>query len=469
MTEYYLAVDIGASSGRHILGHVEDGKILLEEIYRFENGMEKKDGHLVWNIPRLFAEIKEGLKACKAAGKIPKSMGIDTWAVDYVLLDQDDRILGSTYGYRDGRTKGMDEAVYALIPEEELYARTGIQKQMFNTIYQLMAVKTQEPENMEKAEWLLMLPDYFHFLLTGNKISEYTNATSTQLVSPETKQWDRELIERLGYKASIFKPLHMPGTAVGSFTKEVADEVGFSCEVVLPATHDTASAVISVPALTEDCLYISSGTWSLMGIENDRAICSPESRKRNFTNEGGYEYRFRYLKNIMGLWMIQSARHEWKDAYSFAKLCELAEEETDFPSRVDVNDDAFLAPESMLEAIREFCRKKAEPVPETVGQTAAVIYQSLAESYAQTVAEIEELTGRHFPAVNIVGGGSNAAYLNQLTADKSGRCVYAGPGEATAIGNLAVQMIKDGRFGSLQEVRRCIHDSFGVKKYEPKA
>ena len=469
MTEYYLAVDIGASSGRHILGHVEDGKILLEEIYRFENGMEKKDGHLVWNIPRLFAEIKEGLKACKAAGKIPKSMGIDTWAVDYVLLDQDDRILGSTYGYRDGRTKGMDEAVYALIPEEELYARTGIQKQMFNTIYQLMAVKTQEPENMEKAEWLLMLPDYFHFLLTGNRVSEYTNATSTQLVSPETKQWDRELIERLGYKDSIFKPLHMPGTTVGRFTKEVEDEVGFSCEVVLPATHDTASAVISVPALTKDCLYISSGTWSLMGIENDRAICSPESRKRNFTNEGGYEYRFRYLKNIMGLWMIQSARHEWKDAYSFAKLCELAEEETDFPSRVDVNDDAFLAPESMLEAIREFCRKKREPVPETVGQTAAVIYQSLAESYAQTVAEIEELTGRHFPAVNIVGGGSNAAYLNQLTADKSGRCVYAGPGEATAIGNLAVQMIKDGRFGSLQEVRRCIHDSFGVKKYEPRA
>ena len=469
MTEYYLAVDIGASSGRHILGHVEDGKILLEEIYRFENGMEKKDGHLVWNIPRLFAEIKEGLKACRAAGKIPKSMGIDTWAVDYVLLDGEDNILGNTYGYRDGRTKDMDGAVYALIPEEELYARTGIQKQMFNTIYQLMAVKTQEPENMEKAEWLLMLPDYFHFLLTGNRVSEYTNATSTQLVSPETKQWDRELIERLGYKDSIFKPLHMPGTTVGRFTKEVEDEVGFSCEVVLPATHDTASAVISVPALTKDCLYISSGTWSLMGIENDRAICSPESRKRNFTNEGGYEYRFRYLKNIMGLWMIQSVRHEWKDAYSFAKLCELAEEETDFPSRVDVNDDAFLAPESMLEAIREFCRKKGEPVPETVGQTAAVIYQSLAESYAQTVAEIEELTGRHFPAVNIVGGGSNAAYLNQLTADKSGRCVYAGPGEATAIGNLAVQMIKDGRFGSLQEVRRCIHDSFGVKKYEPRA
>ena len=308
MAEYYLAVDIGASSGRHILGHVEDGKILLEEVYRFENGMEKKDGHLCWNVPHLFHEIKEGLKACRVAGKVPKSMGIDTWAVDYVLLDEADNVIGNTYGYRDGRTKGMDEEVYAIIPETELYARTGIQKQMFNTIYQLMAVKKQEPENMEKAVQLLMLPDYFHFLLTGNKLSEYTNATSTQLVSPETKQWDYELIERLGYKSSIFRPLHMPGTVVGSFTKEVEEEVGFSCEVVLPATHDTASAVISVPALTKDFLYISSGTWSLMGIENDHAICSEESRKRNFTNEGGYEYRFRYLKNIMGLWMIQNLR-----------------------------------------------------------------------------------------------------------------------------------------------------------------
>ena len=208
MAEYYLAVDIGASSGRHILGHLEDGRIVLEEVYRFENGMEKKDGHLCWNLPRLFHEIKEGLKACRAAGKIPKSMGIDTWAVDYVLLDGEDRILGNTYGYRDGRTKGMDKEVYKIIPEDALYARTGIQKQMFNTIYQLMAVKTQEPENMEKAEWLLMLPDYFHFLLTGNKLSEYTNATSTQLVSPETKQWDYELIERLGYKSTPVVGFH---------------------------------------------------------------------------------------------------------------------------------------------------------------------------------------------------------------------------------------------------------------------
>ena len=230
MAEYYLAVDIGASSGRHILGHLENGRMELEEVYRFENGMEKKDGHLCWNIPALFREIKEGLKACKAAGKVPKSMGIDTWAVDYVLLDKQDRILGNTYGYRDGRTKGMDKEVYRVIPEDALYARTGIQKQIFNTIYQLMAVSKQEPENMEKADWLLMLPDYFHFLLTGNKMSEYTNATSTQLVSPETKQWDYELIERLGYNLAVFHPLHMPGTVVGPFSKEVEEEVGFSCE-----------------------------------------------------------------------------------------------------------------------------------------------------------------------------------------------------------------------------------------------
>ncbi len=469
MAKYYLAVDIGASSGRHILGHLEEGKIVLEEVYRFENGMEKRDGHLCWNLPHLFEEILNGLAACKMAGKIPASMGIDTWAVDYVLLDGQDQVIGRTYGYRDGRTEGMDEEVYRLIPEEELYARTGIQKQPFNTIYQLMAVKKQEPQHMEAAQSFLMLPDYFHFLLTGNKVSEYTNATSTQLVSPETKQWDMELIERLGYKKSLFAPLSMPGTVVGKLKSEIEERVGFSCEVVLPATHDTASAVISVPALSEDCLYISSGTWSLMGIENEQAICTPESRQQNFTNEGGYEYRFRYLKNIMGLWMIQSARHEWKDAYSFAKLCEMAEEENDFPSRVDVNDACFMAPESMIEAIREFCRRTGQAEPETVGQTAAVIYQSLAESYADTVGQIERITGRTFPAINIVGGGSNAEYLNQLTADKSDRCVYAGPSEATAIGNLAVQMVKDGLFQTLEEVRSCIYASFGVKKYEPKA
>jgi len=465
MSIYYLAIDIGASSGRHILGSVTNGKITLEEIHRFENGMVNKDGHLCWDLDYLFGEIKTGLKRCKEIGKIPVSMGIDTWAVDYVLLDKDNRILGNTYAYRDGRTKGMDEAVYQLIPLNELYARTGIQKQIFNTIYQLMAVKEQELKNLSAAETFLMLPDYFHFLLTGNQVSEYTNATSSQLVNPKTYQWDMELIELLGYKKSIFKPLSMPGTVAGSFSKEIEAEVGFSCKVVLPATHDTASAVMAVPAKTDECLYISSGTWSLMGIENKTAISTMESMEKNFTNEGGYDYRYRYLKNIMGLWMIQSVRSELNHPYTFARLCEMAEENKSFSSRVDVNDGAFLAPKNMTLAIQSYCERTNQPVPETVGEIASVIYQSLAESYKDTVEEIEGLSGKRYDSIHIVGGGANAEYLNELTAIKTRRTVYAGPSEATAIGNLAAQMIKANEFENLREVRECIYHSFAIKKY----
>ncbi|MCI8745568.1 MAG: rhamnulokinase, partial [Lachnospiraceae bacterium] len=284
---YYLAVDIGASSGRHILGHLEDGKMVLEEIYRFDNGMKPKNGHLCWDAEGLFGEIKAGMKRCKELGKIPVSMGVDTWAVDYVLLDKNGERLGDAVGYRDKRTEGMDHKVYEIISPEELYGRTGIQKQIFNTIYQLMAVKEQQPELMEKAERLLMLPDYFHYLLTGVAKTEYTNATSGQLVSPATKDWDYELIERLGYKKEIFGPISLPGTVVGPLKKEVADEVGFSCTVMQPATHDTASAVLAVPSTEEDVIYISSGTWSLMGTELKEADCREESRRANFTNEGG--------------------------------------------------------------------------------------------------------------------------------------------------------------------------------------
>jgi len=465
MSTYYLAIDIGASSGRHILGSVTNGKITLEEIHRFENGMVNKDGHLCWDLDYLFGEIKTGLKRCKEIGKIPVSMGIDTWAVDYVLLDKDNRILGNTYAYRDGRTKGMDKAVYQLIPLNELYARTGIQKQIFNTIYQLMAVKEQELKNLSAAETFLMLPDYFHFLLTGNQVSEYTNATSSQLVNPKTYQWDMELIELLGYKKSIFKPLSMPGTVVGSFSKEIEAEVGFSCKVVLPATHDTASAVMAVPAKTDECLYISSGTWSLMGIENKAAISTMESMEKNFTNEGGYDYRYRYLKNIMGLWMIQSVRSELNHPDTFARLCEMAEENKSFSSRVDVNDEVFLAPENMTLAIQSYCERTNQPVPETVGEIASVIYQSLAESYKDTVEEIEGLSGKRYDSIHIVGGGANAEYLNELTAIKTRRTVYAGPSEATAIGNLAAQMIKANEFENLREVRECIYHSFAIKKY----
>lgn len=465
MHTYYLAVDIGASSGRHILGWINEGKIEIEEIYRFENGMVNKDGKLCWNLESLFEEILKGLKKCKEIGKVPVSMGIDTWAVDYVLLDEANKVLGETYAYRDQRTSGMDEEVYKVIAEDALYARTGIQKQPFNTIYQLMATKMQEPEVMEQAKNFLMLPDYFHFLLTGNKMSEYTNATSTQLVIPVSKTWDKELIEALGYKTEIFLPLSMPGTEVGDFKEAIEDLVGFKCKVILPATHDTASAVMAVPTLKEESLYISSGTWSLMGIESQVAICSSESQKANFTNEGGYNYRFRFLKNIMGLWMIQSVRKEIGSIYSFAEICEWAEECKDFPSRVDVNDNCFLAPSQMTQAIKDYCEQTGQKVPYTLGEVATVVYQSLAECYAKTVEEIEVLSGKRFESIHIVGGGSNAAYLNQLTAEKSNRQVIAGPGEATAIGNLIAQMLKAEVFGDLTVARKCIYDSFGVKSF----
>ena len=465
MEKYYLAVDIGASSGRHMLASMKDGKMQLEEVYRFPNGMDNKNGTLCWDVDRLITEIKNGLKKCKEIGKIPVSMGIDTWGVDYVLLDKDDNILGDTVGYRDSRTEGMDEKVYEVIPQDDLYARTGIQKQIFNTIYQLMSVKESHPEYLEQAETILMIPDYFNFLLTGVKMNEYTEATTGQLISPKTNDWDYELIDMLGYNSRMFRPVSMPGTVVGDFTEEVQKEVGFNCTVVLPATHDTGSAVLAVPTNDDDAVYISSGTWSLMGIERKEADCSMESMKANFTNEGGYDHRFRYLKNIMGLWMIQSVKKEFTEDLSFAEICEMASKET-IPSIVDCNDDCFLAPRSMIEAVQKFCRDTDQPVPETVGEISSVIYNSLAKCYGDTVEEIEAITGKKYSTIYVVGGGSNAGYLNELTAKYTGRKVSAGPSEATAIGNIIVQMLHDGVFASLPEARTCVKESFDVKMYE---
>ena len=465
MDKYYLAVDIGASSGRHILASMVDGKMELEEIYRFPNGMDNVDGTLCWDVKRLFTEIKNGLKKCKELGKIPSFMGIDTWAVDYVLLDKEDKVLGKTIGYRDSRTNGMDEKVYETISLSALYARTGIQKQIFNTIYQLMAVKQSHPEYLEQAESMLMIPDYFDFLLTGVKKMEYTNATSTQLVDPKTNDWDYELIDMLGYNSKMFQPVSMPGTVVGNFTKEIQEEVGFDCTVVLPATHDTGSAVLAVPTNNDNAIYISSGTWSLMGIERKEADCSMASMQANFTNEGGYDHRFRFLKNIMGLWMIQSVKKEFEEDLSFAEICERASKEN-ITSIVDCNDDCFFAPESMIKAVQNFCANTDQLVPNTVGEISAVVYNSLAYCYGETVKEIEAITGNTYDTIYVVGGGANAGYLNELTAKYTGKKVSAGPTEATAIGNLTVQMLQDGLFADLPEARTCIVKSFDIKYYE---
>ena len=476
---YYLAIDIGASSGRHILGHVEHGNLVLEEVFRFDNLQVHQNGHDCWDMENLWKGILGGLKACAELGKIPETVGIDTWAVDYVLLDKQDRVIGDAVAYRDSRTEGMKEIVNQTIPADELYAKTGIQYQPFNTIYQLAALKREHPEHLDQAERFLMIPEYFNFLLTGKKVNEYTNATSTSLVNARTKTWDDGLLEKLNLPRNIFGELAMPGAAVGSFLPEIVAQVGFDATVVLPATHDTGSAFLAVPALNDQAVYLSSGTWSLLGVENQEPITSEESLAQNFTNEGGAWYRYRYLKNIMGLWMIQSIRRELNGVayiqgkqnrveasrkWSFPDLISAARSEEGFRSVVDVNRDCFLAPDSMIEAIREECARTNQPVPQTVGEIMQCVYTSLSLCYRDAIRKLQKLTGKTYASINIVGGGCQDMYLNQRTAMATGLPVYAGPVEGTAIGNLVVQMIRSGEYENLQAARDAIRRSFEIKE-----
>lgn len=465
MADYYLAIDIGASGGRHILGSVNKGKLVLEEVYRFPNGMDHVDGTLCWNVERLFDEIIKGLKKCKELGRIPKSVGIDTWGVDFVFLDKEDKILGQTVGYRDHRTDGMDEEVYRIISEEKLYERTGIQKAIYNTIYQLMAVKKNNPGMMEKAAAMLMMPDYFHYRLCGNKVQEYSEATTSQLINPQTRDWDYGLIDMLGFNRDMFLKIQMPGTVIGTFTKQIQEMVGYDCQVVLPPTHDTASAVMAVPSNEENVCYISSGTWSLMGVERENPDCSIESREANFTNEGGYGGRITYLTNIMGLWMIQSIRGQLAPDMGYGELCERASKER-IASIVDCQSDEFLSPKDMVAAVRDYCERTGQEVPQTLYELAAVVYNSLAKCYADKLKEIEKLTGMKYNRLHIIGGGSNAAYLNELTARYTKTPVFAGPGEATAVGNILAQMIQAGEFVDLKAARKCVADSFEIAIYQ---
>lgn len=488
MENSYLAIDIGASSGRHILGRVVDGHMQLEEIHRFDNRQVRSGGHDCWDVDHLWQGILDGLKACKAKGVIPATVGIDTWAVDFVLLDSAGKRLGDAVAYRDGRTAGMDERVEALIPPQSLYAKTGIQKQLFNTIYQLAALQKEHPEQLEAAHSLLMIPDYFNYLLTGVQKQEYTNATSTGLVNAVKKTWDRELLDTLGLPRRLFGPLSMPGTVVGPLREEIAKEVGFQTTVILPATHDTGSAFLAVPARDDNAVYLSSGTWSLLGVENRDPITTEESRRQNFTNEGGAWHRFRYLKNIMGLWMIQSIRRElngvdyvagkeraaWtldvkagERQWSFPDLIAAAESAAGFPSVVDANDDAFLAPDSMIAAVQKACAGSGQNVPRTVGELMQCVYRSLTRCYRDAIAGLSALTGRQYTSINIVGGGCQDNYLNHMTAQVTGLPVYAGPVEGTAIGNLVIQMIHGGEFADLAAARNSIRESFDIKEVLP--
>lgn len=391
-----LAIDIGASSGRHILFRPESGN--MQEIYRFPNGMTEKNGHLCWDYDAIFAHILEGMRRCKELGEIPDSVGIDTWGVDFVLLDESDRAIGDFVGYRDSRTNGMDAEVSKI-----------------------------------------MTPDYLHWRLCGRKANEYTEASTSQLLNPYTRQWDHELIERLGFPKDMFCQVVLPGTILGELTPEVQRAAGFNCRVIAPATHDTASAVAAMPPSEEDTIFLSSGTWSLLDVERDAPDCSERSRAANFTNEGGVGGKICYLKNIMGLWMIQSVRSELENQYGFAELCGLAEQ-AEIASLVDCEDERFLAPKSMIAELQAACRESGQQVPQTPGELAAVVYRSLARCYGEAVRRLRADSGTDYRRLCVLGGGSNAGYLNRLTAEATGCTVILGPAEATAIGNAAVQM-----------------------------
>lgn len=460
--QYYLAVDIGASSGRHIVGWLENGILQTKEVYRFPNGMVRKNGHRCWNYPELFQHILNGMRACKEQGMIPTSMGIDTWGVDFVLLDAEGQVLGDTVAYRDKRTEGMAESVETRISAEALYRKTGTQKQRFNTIYQLEALRQTEPLLLAQAATMLLVPAYFSFLLTNLAQNEYSEASTTGLLDAQTRDWDYDLIDRLQFPRNLFTPLAMPGTVLGSLTPQIAETVGFDCSVCCPGSHDTASAVLAVPAAEADFCYISSGTWSLMGVECPEPILNDTAQRYNLTNEGGFGGSIRLLKNIMGTWMIQSVKKELNNQYSFDELCQLAEEEKAFAARIDVNDDCFLAPDSMMQAIKTYCAEHEQPVPETVGQIMRCIYRGLSDCYAETFAALENLTNTRYEKLYIVGGGSKDWYLNQLTAEAIGRPVSAGPTEATAIGNLLAQLLGDGTFQTVHQAREAVRRSFPV-------
>ena len=432
--KYYLAIDIGASSGRHIIGWKENGKIETEELYRFPNGMDEVDGHLVWDTDRLFREIKTGIKV--AFEKYPKieSLSIDTWGVDYVLLKGDEEVM-PVYAYRDGRMDKVIDKVHADVAFERLYERTGIEFQTFNTVYQLYADKVAG--RFEGVTDFLMLPEYFMYKLTGVKKKEFTEATTTGLVNTVTREFDEELWAELGYPAQLIKPLSAPGTLVGTLKDDIKAEVGGDLEVVLCATHDTGSAVEAID-MNVNSPYISSGTWSLLGVKSENAITDENSRVSGYSNEGGVGY-IRYQKNIIGMWIIQSLRKELCPDTSYGDIADMAAKST-FSEVFDVNDKSFMAPKSMKGAIDEYFASRSMKMPAADADYFNAAYVSLAHGYKRAIADLERNTGKTYPEIYIVGGGAKNGYLNDLTEKITGKKVVALPIEATAIGNLKVQM-----------------------------
>ncbi len=459
-----LAIDIGASSGRHMLGSVENGKLTLEEVYRFPNGMSEKNGRLCWDYDALWGHILAGMKECAARGTIPDSVGVDTWGVDYALVDGKGDRVGDCVAYRDSRTQGADERMEKTMPFAELYRRTGIAKQPFNTVYQLM---TEPPEALVKARRVLLAPDYFHYLLSGVQANEYTDASTGALLDVRARTWDTGVLEAAGIPARLFPDAPVPpGTRLGRLRPEVAREVGFDCDVITPASHDTGSAYMAVPARGDDAAYLSSGTWSLLGVESDAPVTTDAARESGFTNEGGYGGKIRLLRNIMGLWILQCVRRELGERYSFAEMADMAESAKAYGAVIDVSDQRFLAPKDMIGELKAALREINAPEPSTA-ELLACVNHSLAECYAKAVRGLETVTGKRYTSLNIVGGGSKSRVLNQWTANATGLPVYAGPGEGTALGNVIAQLIAGGAVEDLARARRMIRDSFEIEEFLP--
>ena len=452
---YYLAIDIGASSGRHILGYIDNGRLKLEEIHRFENYITNQNGTLVWDIEHLVSEVKKGIAKCKEIGKIPCTVAIDTWGVDYVLLDESKQEILPAVSYRDSRTNRVINKVESIISAEELYLKTGIQKQNFNTIYQLYADKLSG--RLEDAKHFLMIPAYLSYKLTGIIKNEYTNATTTGMVNADTKQWDYEIIDKLSLPKHLFGTLDTPCTVIGNFTKEMQDYAGFDSTVIFAPSHDTASAVCACP-IDDNSVYISSGTWSLIGVESLNPIVNEKSMAANFANEGGIDYRFRFLKNYMGMWLFQNVKKNLNNEFSYDDMMRLAMQSKRF-EMIDTNSPGFLAPENMINAIRSYLKNESIPIEVVINS----VYHSLAQSYKNAIDEIEKLAGKTIDNIFIVGGGSKDTYLNELTAQYTGKKVVTGLSEATATGNLLSQIMYDKKI-SLAQARDIVKNSFDIKE-----
>jgi len=470
MNTYLAAVDLGASSGRVLLGRYDatGAALSIEEIHRFANGFTQRNGHDCWDVEDLVAQINIGLEKIIDMGIVPASVGIDTWAVDFVLLDAEGNLLGDAVAYRDHRTDGMMDRVFSQMPRTEIYQRTGIQFQPFNTIYQLAALRQENPDWLPRVRSLLFMPDYLHYRLSGVQSCEYTNASTSQLLNLDTRTWDDELLALLDLPRHWFQPLVEPGTALGEWTSRGGQRV----KIIAPATHDTGSAVLAVPLQPEQpgrqAAYISSGTWSLMGVEREAPCRDENALAANITNEGGADHTYRVLKNIMGLWLIQRLRDAFPEL-SFADLVREAQAAAPLTYLINPNDERFLNPASMVDEIRAFCRENGQGEPASAGELARCIFESLAFLYRSTLAELETITGTPIEHIHIVGGGCQNDFLNQLCANFCGLPVFTGPVEASALGNIGAQLRGLGLLADRAALRDLIRRSFSGKTVMPEA